>query len=128
VKLIQLAIALFMAFIFTACSTLQPHAATPTAVSGGVFTSLNGMTLYVYDNDVASSGKSVCNGPCAVNWPPLLAVDNAVASDDYTLISRDDGKKQWAYKGKPLHFWIKDQKPGDMTGDGFKNLWHVAKP
>lgn len=30
-------------------------------------------------------------------------------------MTRDDGKKQWAFKGKPLYYWIKDQKPGDAA-------------
>ena len=49
-------------------------------------------------------------------------------SDEYSIVTRDDGSKQWAYKGKPLYFWIKDQKPGDKTGDGVNNVWRVAKP
>ena len=49
--------------------------------------------------------------------PPLLV-----------RVTRPDGKKQWAFKGKPLYYWAKDQKPGDKTGDGFNNVWHVAKP
>jgi predicted lipoprotein with Yx(FWY)xxD motif len=97
-------------------------------VTSGIVTGLNGMTLYVSDNDVAGSGKSFCKGPCADNWTPLYAKDTDVASGDYSIITREDGKKQWALNGKPLHFWIKDNKPGDMTGDGFKNIWHVAKP
>ena len=45
------------------------------------------------------------------------------------IVTRDDGSKQWAYKGRPLYHWVKDAKPGDMTGDGFlNNSWHVAKP
>jgi len=43
-------------------------------------------------------------------------------------VTRDDGSKQWAYKGKPVYLWGKDQKPGDKTGDGFNNVWHVARP
>jgi hypothetical protein len=31
------------------------------------------MTLYTFDRDTMGSGKSVCNGPCATNWPPLMA-------------------------------------------------------
>jgi predicted lipoprotein with Yx(FWY)xxD motif len=50
------------------------------------------------------------------------------ASGDYAVITRDDGSMQWSYKGKPLHLWIKDQKPGDMTGDGVNNVWHTARP
>ena len=38
-----------------------------------------------------------------------------------------EGSKRWAYKGKPLYLWSKDQKPGDMTGDGFNGIWHVIK-
>lgn len=103
-------------------------AAAPTQVAHGVLTGANGMTLYTFDKDAAGSGKSVCNGPCATNWPPLMAGDTDQASGDYSVITRDDGKKQWALKGKPLYFWAKDSKPGDTTGDGFNNVWHTAKP
>jgi predicted lipoprotein with Yx(FWY)xxD motif len=47
---------------------------------------------------------------------------------DWTVVTRDDGSKQWAYKNKPLYTWVKDSKPGDTTGEGFNNVWHVAKP
>ena len=86
------------------------------------------MTLYVFDKDPQGAGKSVCNGPCAANWPPLLAGDTDVASGDYTLVVRDDGRKQWAFRGKPLYYWIKDTRPGDRTGDGVNQVWHTARP
>jgi predicted lipoprotein with Yx(FWY)xxD motif len=85
------------------------------------------MTLYTFDRDEANSGKSVCNGPCATNWPPLAAATDAKPAGGYTIITRDDGAKQWAYRGKPLYLWAKDQKPGDMTGQGVNNVWQVAK-
>ena len=100
----------------------------PTAVADGVLTGTNGMTLYTFDRDAAGSGKSVCNGPCATNWPPLMAPAGMQASGDYSVVMRDDGGKQVAYKGKPLYFWAKDAKPGDKTGDGFNNVWRLAKP
>ena len=74
-----------------------------------------------------AGGKSACNGPCATNWPPLMADGDAKASGDWTVVTRDDGGKQWAYKGKPLYTWAKDAKPGDKTGDGVNNVWHTAK-
>lgn len=85
-----------------------------------------GMTLYTFDRDAA--GKSNCNGQCAQNWPPLMAPANASASGDWSVVTRDDGAKQWAYKGKPLYLWVKDTKPGEVTGDGVNNVWHVATP
>lgn len=111
-----------------ACSSLAGGGAAPAKVVDGVLTGPNGMTLYVFDKDAADSGKSVCNGPCAINWPPLVVMDGERASGDYSVITRDDGKKQWAFKGKPLYYWIKDQKPGDKTGEGVNNVWHTAKP
>jgi hypothetical protein len=65
-----------------------------------------GMTLYTFDRDTVGSGKSVCNGPCATNWPPLMAAADAQPSGEWTVVKRDDGSSQWAYKGRPLtdHF------------------------
>ena len=103
-------------------------AGAPVVVSGGILTSQQGMTLYVFDKDVANSGKSACNGPCATNWPPLMAAEEALPSGEYSIVVRDDGSRQWAVKGKPLYLWIKDQKPGDTTGDGVNQIWRVAKP
>jgi predicted lipoprotein with Yx(FWY)xxD motif len=113
------------AILATGCaSTAMP----PAQNQAGLLTNGSGMTLYVFDKDVAGSGKSVCNGDCAVKWPPLIAAVNDRAIGDYSVISRDDGARQWAYKGKPLYLWIKDQKPGDTTGDGVNNVWRVARP
>jgi predicted lipoprotein with Yx(FWY)xxD motif len=118
---------LFLALLLSLSAAVS-SAADPAMVSDGVLTGGNGMTLYTFDRDTAGSGKSACNGPCATNWPPLYAKDGDMASGDYSVIVRDDGKKQWALKGKPLYFWAKDMKPGDRTGDGFNDVWHVAKP
>ncbi|MDI6746542.1 MAG: hypothetical protein QMD17_05300 [Rhodocyclaceae bacterium] len=111
-----------------ACSAYETRPAAPAMTSGGVLTGANGMTLYTFDKDAANSGKSVCNGPCATNWPPLFAMDGDTPAGDYGIVVRDDGKKQWSFKGKPLYFWIKDQKPGDKTGDGVNNVWRTAAP
>ncbi|MFI5446037.1 hypothetical protein [Polaromonas sp. UC242_47] len=121
-----LSIALITAALLGGCASM--NAATPAKVADGALVGPNGMTLYVFDRDTANSGKSVCNGPCATNWPPLMATDADKPTGDYMVITRDDGKKQWAVKGKPLYYWSKDSKPGDKTGDNFMNIWHVAKP
>jgi len=106
--------------------SLAVYAAPPAKMEGGVLVGANGMTLYTFDKD--GGGKSACNGPCATNWPPLMATDSDKPEADYTIITRDDGKKQWAYKNKPLYYWIKDQKAGDKTGEGMAGgTWHVAK-
>ncbi|NWD67223.1 hypothetical protein HX870_06385 [Pseudomonas gingeri] len=95
---------------------------------GKVLVDAKGMTLYTFTKDTAGSGKSVCNGPCANNWPPLPVAAGSKAADGYTIVTRDDGSKQWAYKDLPLYGWVKDSKPGDTTGEGVNSVWHVAKP
>lgn len=115
----------------TACSLSgMAFADAPAKVAstdkGKVLVDSKGMTLYTFTKD--TSGKSVCNGPCAANWPPLSAPADAKADHDYSIVTRDDGTRQWAYKGMPLYGWIKDAKPGDTTGDGVNQVWQVAKP
>jgi len=121
-----LATLVLSASLLGACASMADMA--PAKAADGVLTGPNGMTLYTFDKDTAGSGKSVCNGPCATNWPPLMAMDTDKPQGDFTVITRDDGKKQWAIKGKPLYYWVKDSKPGDKTGEGFLNVWHAAKP
>ena len=121
-----LSVATLTVALLAGCASMA--ARPPAEVANGLLVGPNGMTLYTFNNDPAGAGKSVCNGPCAANWPPLLATDADKATGDYTVITRDDGKKQWALKGKPLYFWAKDTKPGDKTGDGFNKVWQVAKP
>ena len=101
-------------------------AMTGTTSKGPALTDSKGMTLYTWDKD--SAGKSTCNGTCATNWPPLVAPADAKPSGNWTVVKRDDGSSIWAYKGMPLYTWAKDKAPGDVTGDGVANTWHIAKP
>ena len=119
------------AFAAVAFSALAAQAAAPAMTAetakGPALVDAKSMTLYTFDKDMG--GKSMCNGPCAANWPALMAASGSAASGDWTMVTRDDGTMQWAYKGKPLYTFAKDTKPGDITGDGFLNgAWHIAKP
>lgn len=115
--------ALAMGLMLPAMSAL---AAEPAMEKNGMLVDAKGMTLYTFDKD--SDGKSMCNGGCAQNWPPLMAEAGAKAMEDWTLVKRDDGSLQWAYYGKPLYTFVQDKKPGDMTGEGKMGVWHMAKP
>jgi predicted lipoprotein with Yx(FWY)xxD motif len=115
------------AIVLAACSSMMA-AAAPATVADGVLVGPNGMTLYTFDRDAMGSGKSMCNGACATNWPPLMASAGDAASGDWSVVVRDDGARQWAYRGKPVYYWAKDAKAGDRTGDGFNNVWHLARP
>jgi predicted lipoprotein with Yx(FWY)xxD motif len=115
---------------FMVCSAPSYAQTAPAKIAdsakGKILVDMKGMTLYVFDKDAA--GKSNCNGPCIQNWPALAAAAGAKGSGDWSVVTRDDGSLQWAYKGKPLYIWTKDTKAGDTTGDGINNVWHVANP
>ncbi|MDB5630229.1 MAG: Secreted repeat protein [Tardiphaga sp.] len=121
------------AAIAAACLLLTASAAsaqmpkTADTAKGKTLVDAKGMTLYTFDKDVG--GKSMCNGPCAGNWPPLEAAADAKPTGDMTIVVRDDGKKMWAYKSKPLYTFKQDMAAGDTKGDGFLNgAWHMATP
>lgn len=117
------------AAIWAAGLALATAAAAQPKLADGVVTNESGMSLYWWNNDVPGSGKSVCTGPCTLTWPPMVASADAKPAGDFSIINRDDGTRQWAYKGHPLYLWVNDAKPGDKTGDGFRNgLWHLARP
>lgn len=120
-------LSLATAFTLTAtCAFAAPAVETVDTDQGKVIAAENGMTLYTFKKDEA--GTSNCYDDCAAKWPPYLADAAAKADGDYTLVERKDGAKQWALKGMPLYFWVKDGKKGDATGDGVGGVWDAARP
>ncbi len=120
------------AFLVAAASFAAPiHSAqaadAPAKMMNGALVDIRGMTLYTFDKDVAGSGKSTCNGPCATLWPPAMAAAGDQPAGAFAIVVRDDGSRQWAYKNKPVYTYQPDQKPGDRTGDNFKDVWHIIK-
>ena len=128
------------AALLAGCSTQQPQTnadmakagagapSTPTVATDGTLIGPDGRTLYVYSRDARGSGKSACVDQCAANWPPLGVAATAVPLGDYTIITRADGSKQWAFRGMPLYYYVKDTKPGDKLGDGVGGIWKIARP
>lgn len=101
---------------------------TLTQAADGTLIGPDGRTLYTFSEDKASSGQSACNSTCAVNWPPLTVAPSAVPLGDYSIITREGGVRQWAFKGKPLYYYAADKKAGDKLGSGLGGMWTVAKP
>lgn len=84
------------------------------------FADAKGMTLYTYEKD--APGKSRCTDKCAKFWPPALADRGARAFGDWRIIRRDDGTRQWAYRGRPLYTFAKDTDAGSEFGVSPRNL------
>jgi predicted lipoprotein with Yx(FWY)xxD motif len=104
-------------------------ASTVSILGSPGFASPNGFTLYVFGADTAN--VSNCNAGCAAIWPPFMASANAKPVGSFTIITRADGSKQWAYKTRALYNFSGDARPGDAHGDGLNlngGIWHVARP
>jgi predicted lipoprotein with Yx(FWY)xxD motif len=124
-----LALSISTAMLALAAATLATSALAsgdePRFNTGGLLVAANGMTLYTFDKD--APGKSQCAGGCLAAWPALAVKDAAPLKAPYSAITRDDGSKQVAMNGKPLYFYIADQKAGDATGDKSGGVWHVVR-
>jgi predicted lipoprotein with Yx(FWY)xxD motif len=124
----KFAIAALPVLLLAACATgMNTASAPPLAMKDGMLVNSKGLTVYTFDKDVPNSGKSACNGDCAVKWPPVFAQAGDQPQGPYTIIVRDDGKRQWAYRGRPVYTWPEDQEPGDKYGDNYNKVWHVIR-
>jgi predicted lipoprotein with Yx(FWY)xxD motif len=99
--------------------------AVATTPIGKILTDANGMTLYIFKKDSATS--SACNAGCDAQWPPVPAATagTGVDADSLTTITRSDGSKQAEYYGHPLYTFKGDQAAGDLNGQGFGGQWYV---
>jgi predicted lipoprotein with Yx(FWY)xxD motif len=100
---------------------------TTAALSGRgemVFADAAGKTLYTYAKDPA--GKSVCVAGCVREWIPAPVLAGAQAVGDWTIITRPDGSKQWALRGKPVYTYVNDIDPGSVGGNSPKRYGRGA--
>jgi predicted lipoprotein with Yx(FWY)xxD motif/polyisoprenoid-binding protein YceI len=99
---------------------------------GTFLTGPQGMTLYRFTND--NPGESSCYDQCAENWPPLLLESGQELTADENIsgevgtTTRQDGTTQVTFNGIPLYYWVKDEKPGDTTGQGVNDVWFIVSP
>lgn len=107
--------------------TTAVAAEPPAKFVNGVLVDARGMTVYTFDKDTTNSGKSACNGPCAVMWPPVAADASARPAGPFAIVTREDGSRQWSYYGKPIYTYQADRTPGERAGDNFKDAWHIIK-
>ena len=95
-------------------------------VVDGAFRTQAGDPLYVFRGDTMV-GMSHCFDACAVSWPPLVAAAQPQPSQDWTLVTRDDGSKQWAYQDHPLYT---SNLPPERTkaATAQDGMWSPARP
>jgi predicted lipoprotein with Yx(FWY)xxD motif len=103
-----------------------PGVSIGKAIAGTVLADAKGLTLYTRTQDAPN--KPNCAGSCLEGFVPVAAAGLALGSGDWSVVTRADSSKQWAYKGKPLYRSLLDVKIGDANGDGtgVDEGWHAA--
>ncbi|MDR6969883.1 hypothetical protein [Leifsonia shinshuensis] len=105
---------------------------TGTTTLGTVVVDGAGLTAYVFDKDTANSGKSVCTGACAAQWPAIETSSDHPTVSGVTgtvgTITGVDGKKQVTLDGWPLYTFAGDSSAGDVTGQGLGGIWWAVAP
>ena len=130
--------ALLVSACGTSAATQAPGTQAPGGQAGGAGSTVavrsiagsnilvdgaSGLTLYIFANDTANSGKSACSGGCATTWPPLTVPTGTTptagsgAGGTLGTITRDDGTIQVTYNGLPLHRYSGDSAAGDTNGN-----------
>jgi predicted lipoprotein with Yx(FWY)xxD motif len=122
---------------------MPPGIGMRLTLHGPVFIDAKGMTLYKTYGTFAARAQEPCTEQryaviqdfadgkvdfevaapdlrwrrsCIQKRPPLVASPDARPIGEWSIHSREDGSKQWAYAGEPLHTSIKDKVPGDVNG------------
>ncbi len=103
---------------------------------GTVVSTADGRALYMRDGyryqvgthhsrsasrGVPAMGRNIgtrgCDEKCLQTWKPFVAPADAMPSGHWTIVTRDNGTRQWAYQGYAVYTYINDKKAGDMTGN-----------
>src|SRR5688572_12720148 len=93
-----------------------------------------GRTLYRFDEDSNKPPKATCNGDCAKAWPPLLIKSpgkifpKGIDPKILGYVERADGTCHVTINGWPVYFFAKDEKPGDILGQGVNGTWFAVGP
>src|SRR5690606_34031098 len=82
------------------------------------------LPLYVFEGD--DPNKSNCDRVCAAVWPLIQARETATPIGNWTIVEREDGRRQWAYKGRPVYTFFEDT-PGNPRGIGKREGWYFEE-
>jgi predicted lipoprotein with Yx(FWY)xxD motif len=123
--------ALIGALAARSMSDSHKQAVVKTRMVSGKTILVNRRGLTLYHLSVERKGHFICtNSTCLSLWKPLVVKKGTTPTGAKALstVKRPDGRLQVAYKGGPLYTFVEDRKPGDMKGNGFKDVgtWRVV--
>jgi predicted lipoprotein with Yx(FWY)xxD motif len=89
-----------------------------------------GRTLYYSRAD--SVDRSACSAGCIETWPEehaaTIIVPSTMEASRFGTFTRQDGRLQTTFEGRPLYRYSGDQNPGQTNGQGLHGSWFVVNP
>jgi predicted lipoprotein with Yx(FWY)xxD motif len=80
------------------------------------------LPLYIFNGE--PPGRSLCDRDCTAVWPIVRAERDDKAVGLWTVVKRDDGRFQWAYKNSPVYTYFED-RPNEPKGAGKNMDWYL---
>jgi predicted lipoprotein with Yx(FWY)xxD motif len=80
------------------------------------------LPLYIFDGE--PEGTSLCDKTCSAVWPIIAAEKDDKPMGLWSVVKRDDGRFQWAFKNKPVYTYFEDS-PDDARGVGKNMDWYL---
>lgn len=102
---------------------LPPEFEVVPMVVGRMLVDNRGYSVYYWDGDAPNVSK--CQRDCLADWTPVPAPAVAKERQEWTIIERSPGIKQWAFRGKPLYTYNHDQERRAFWGADVPG-WHNA--
>ena len=98
--------------------------ASNSSLGATVLVNSQGLTLYHLTGE--QNGKWICtSAACVAVWHPLTtkaAVSLKGSVGSLGTVKRPSGAIQVTYTGMPLYTFVKDVKPGQVAGEGIKDV------
>ena len=131
VLIVVVVAALIGALAARSMSDSHKQAVVKTRMVSGKTLLVNRRGFTLYHLSVERKGHFICTSQaCLAEWHPLVVKRGTTptGAKSLTTVKRPDGRLQVAYKGGPLYTFDEDHKPGDMKGNGFRDVgtWHVV--
>src|SRR6201982_2098791 len=113
--------------------SVVPTLTAKSSSFGRVLFDGRGHVLYAFTRD--KNGRSACYGACAKAWPVYYAKGTLRAGSGIkrSLIGttkRRDGRRQVTYAGRPLYYYVRDTKTGQIGCQNvveFGGTWLIVR-
>ncbi|HEY6644383.1 hypothetical protein [Povalibacter sp.] len=95
-------------------SMIPPQFTIVPSLAGRMLVTSDARSVYAYAKD--APGKSNCLADCARQWTPVLAPAYAKDRGEFSIVQREPGIRQWAFRNQPLYTRVADEKARTQSG------------